>query len=235
MITKDNILASFRGAGLVPNDPERVLSKLDVVLRTPTPPQPEATPWESKTPSSLLEIEAQSTLVRERIRQHGESSISPLLQAVDSLAKGIAIIAHNSVLQTGEIAGLHEAMDAMLKQYGLKRNYIRAEESLKVGEVLDLMAEKEGDSEKAAEQPAKRVRAHSPTVVMDDCAQATTLICRVYKLISIKPGTQALFSPRLITFCVIKSYSLHSKCTLSYTVCAPLSNQALTRSVLLKS
>jgi hypothetical protein len=42
-ITKDNILASFRGAGLVPHDPERVLSKLNVVLRTLTPPPPEDT------------------------------------------------------------------------------------------------------------------------------------------------------------------------------------------------
>ncbi|TKA66112.1 hypothetical protein B0A49_10924 [Cryomyces minteri] len=32
--TKENICASFRGAGLVPHDPEAVLSKLDVKLRT---------------------------------------------------------------------------------------------------------------------------------------------------------------------------------------------------------
>jgi hypothetical protein len=66
-ITKKNICASFRGAGLVPHNPEAVLSKLDVVLRTPTPPKPEDTLWESKTPSNLLELEAQSTLVCERI------------------------------------------------------------------------------------------------------------------------------------------------------------------------
>jgi hypothetical protein len=94
-ITKDNILAGFRGAGLVPHDPERVLSKLDVVLRTPTPAPLEATPWESKTPSTLKEIEAQSTLIRNRMRQHRDSPISPLLQAVNLLAKGVAIIGHN--------------------------------------------------------------------------------------------------------------------------------------------
>jgi hypothetical protein len=43
-ITKDNIQAGFRGASLVPHDLERVLLKLDVVLRTPTPLLPEATP-----------------------------------------------------------------------------------------------------------------------------------------------------------------------------------------------
>ena len=137
-----------------------MLSKLDVVLRTPTPPPSEATPWESKTSGNLQEIEAQSALVRESIRQHRESPISPLLQAVDSLAKGIAIMGHNSVLQTREITGLRKAIDAMVEQRGRKRKYIRTEESLTVGNVLDLMAEKEGGGEKAAEQPAKRVRAY---------------------------------------------------------------------------
>jgi hypothetical protein len=42
-ITKDNICAGFRGARLVPHDPEAVILKLDVVLHTPTPPKPEDT------------------------------------------------------------------------------------------------------------------------------------------------------------------------------------------------
>lgn len=39
---KQNIVGGFRGAGLVPLDLEAVISKLDVQLRTPTPPQAEA-------------------------------------------------------------------------------------------------------------------------------------------------------------------------------------------------
>jgi hypothetical protein len=88
-ITKENICAGFSGAGLVPYDPERVISKLDVVLRTPTPPKPEATPWESKTPSNLREIEAQPTLIRERVQLHRDSPPSPLLRAVEQLNKGL--------------------------------------------------------------------------------------------------------------------------------------------------
>ncbi len=36
-ITERNIQGGIAGAGLVPHDLERVLSKLDVKLRTPTP------------------------------------------------------------------------------------------------------------------------------------------------------------------------------------------------------
>ena len=105
-IIKENICASFRGAGLVPHNPEAVLSKLDVVLRTPTPPKPEDTPWESKTPGNLREIEAQSTLVRERVRLHRDSPPSPLLRAVKQLNKGVIRIGHKTVLMQQEIAGL---------------------------------------------------------------------------------------------------------------------------------
>ena len=66
-MTKDNICASFRGAGLVPFNPEAVLSKLDVKLRTPSPPATEVAQWESKTPSNAAELGAQSTLIRDRI------------------------------------------------------------------------------------------------------------------------------------------------------------------------
>jgi DDE superfamily endonuclease len=37
-ITESNIQGGFRGASLVPLDPEAVISKLEVRLRTPTPP-----------------------------------------------------------------------------------------------------------------------------------------------------------------------------------------------------
>lgn len=36
-ITEKNICGGFQGAGLVPFNPQAVLSKLDVKLRTPTP------------------------------------------------------------------------------------------------------------------------------------------------------------------------------------------------------
>jgi len=38
LITEKNIQGGFAGAGFVPYDPERVISKLDIRIRTPTPP-----------------------------------------------------------------------------------------------------------------------------------------------------------------------------------------------------
>ncbi|SCO92506.1 uncharacterized protein FRV6_16634 [Fusarium oxysporum] len=54
-MTEENIRAAFRGAGLIPIDPESIVSKLDIQLRTPTPAEEEVnplTPWVSKTPKT---------------------------------------------------------------------------------------------------------------------------------------------------------------------------------------
>ena len=52
-ITERNIQGGFAGTSLVPYDPERVLSKLDIKLRTPTPPTSQGgtpQPWVFQTP-----------------------------------------------------------------------------------------------------------------------------------------------------------------------------------------
>ena len=56
-MTAANVKAGFRGAGLVPYDPQAVLSKIDVKLRTPTPTRPpsEAELWVSQTPHNPTE------------------------------------------------------------------------------------------------------------------------------------------------------------------------------------
>ena len=55
-ITTSNILRGFRGAGLVPLNLEAVISKLNIRLRTPTPPIVDSSTWQSKTLSNTLEF-----------------------------------------------------------------------------------------------------------------------------------------------------------------------------------
>ena len=57
MISK-NIRAGFRSISLMPYNPQVILSKLDIKLRTPTPTGPpllEANPWVSQTPHGPAE------------------------------------------------------------------------------------------------------------------------------------------------------------------------------------
>jgi hypothetical protein len=157
--TRENICAGFQGAGLVPHNPDVVLLKLDVQLRTPTPPAPGTVAWEAQTPRNAREIEAQSTLIRNRMQNHQGSPASSLDRQVKQLSKGAQQIAHNMVLVQEEMGRLRDAVDTLTKRKTRKRRYVRAEETLTVGEVSDLIAEKEGRRREDGETPAKRVRA----------------------------------------------------------------------------
>jgi hypothetical protein len=72
-MTTENIKAGFRSANLLSYDPQAVLSKLDIKLRTPTPtrsPLPEADPWISWTLYNPAEAISQSEFVRNRMSIH---------------------------------------------------------------------------------------------------------------------------------------------------------------------
>jgi hypothetical protein len=68
-------------------------------------------------------------------------------------------MAHNIVLVEEKMSRLQDAINTLTKRKTRKRRYIRVEETLTVGEVSDLIAEKEGGSREDGETPAKRVRA----------------------------------------------------------------------------
>jgi hypothetical protein len=88
--SKKNIQTSFQATGLVPHSPAVVLSKLEVEPRTPTlltPPSPGPVEWKPKTPSNAREIDAQSMLIRDRIRQHKSPSPASIIEMLDLLKK----------------------------------------------------------------------------------------------------------------------------------------------------
>jgi hypothetical protein len=157
-ITKENIQAGFRGAGLVPHDPQAVLSKLDVVVQTPKQSPQRAATWEAQTPRNAREVEAQSTLIRQRVRNRPGSSASSLDEKVAQLSKGAQQIAHEMTLMREEVAALREALDIANKRKSRKRRYVRTDETLTVSEVQDLLAEQASSSRGDGESASKRAR-----------------------------------------------------------------------------
>jgi hypothetical protein len=108
-IVAKNAQAGFRRAGLVPFDPQVVLSKLDVRLRTLTASLPSTTnanPWVSQTPSNPIEALSQSTLVRNRIARYQGSLLTLLFEIVIALAKGTERIAYEMTLLSAKVRTL---------------------------------------------------------------------------------------------------------------------------------
>jgi hypothetical protein len=150
--TSANICSAFRGAGLVPLQPDVVLSQLDVQLRTPSPAAlPEAV-WEAKTPSNVRELEAQSTLIRDRIQRHKSSSPASIIQAISQLKKGAEVIMLSAELMRDRITSLERANEAATKRRQRKKKRIQRQGTLTKGEGEDLLAQKEATQQIEREQ-----------------------------------------------------------------------------------
>ena len=84
--TLQNIQGAFKGAGIIPFDPQRVLDTL--------PPRPitlcalnsrpsTAQPWDPTTPKNVINASRQSSYIKTRINQYQGSSLTRILDTVD--------------------------------------------------------------------------------------------------------------------------------------------------------
>jgi hypothetical protein len=158
IFTEKNIKSSFQGAGLVPWSPEAVILKLDVRLRTPSPPE---TPDVLPLPRTAIEALSQSTLIKDRVSKHQGSSPTPILTSADQLAKATVSINHRLTLLTGEIKALREANKALSKRRRAKRTRLQDSGPLTSETASRLLVEKgvvkeEGREEGAEGGPSKR-------------------------------------------------------------------------------
>jgi hypothetical protein len=139
--SKANILSSFRATGLVPNNPLVVLSKLNVKPRTPSPPLSAEPQWNPKTPTNANEIEAQSTLLRDRIQRHQGSSPTPMMEIVDQLQRGTAMLLHGQTLLAARVLQLEASNKAASERKSRKRKRIQEGGDLSKEEAEDLIAQ----------------------------------------------------------------------------------------------
>jgi len=149
-ITISNIQGGFRGAGIVPFDPQSVISKLDVVLRTPSPPLVEVglpQPWTSQTPSNSFEATSQSDFIKKRVSSHQNSSPTAIHQAIDQLTKGIQANWHENILLKARVAELEKANSLLSKRRRAKKQQLRVGGSLTGLESQELIAQRDADEE----------------------------------------------------------------------------------------
>jgi hypothetical protein len=152
----NNIRSSFRATGLVPVDPEVVISKLEVKPRTPTPPAPGPTPWQPKTPSNVAEIDSQSTLIIKRIRDHKSSSPDSIIEMMEQFKKGAQMMAHSEALIAIRIAELQAANDAASGRRKRKRRRIQKGGTLTQADAEVLISQR--DLVAAVEQERRETR-----------------------------------------------------------------------------
>lgn len=156
--SEKNIQSSFKATGIVPHNPEAVLSKLEVKPRTPTPSAPGGTPWEAKTPSNAHEIEAQSTLIRNRIQRHKSSSPASIIDMLDQLKKSAHMMAHSQALLAAQVTRLEKANKAASERKQRKKKRIQKGGDLSKAETDKLLAQEDVEAQLEEEMREGRSR-----------------------------------------------------------------------------
>jgi hypothetical protein len=140
-LTPANIYSSFAATGLVPYDPERVLSKLNTQLRTPTPPPLMAPlgqgPWVPETPHNTAQLELQTKAIKDYIKRRTHSPPSPTDLALNQLVKGCQMAMNSAVLMAEENRQLRAENERQKKKRATRRSYIATGVVLIVQEGLD--------------------------------------------------------------------------------------------------
>jgi hypothetical protein len=134
---------SFAASGLVPIDAERVLSKLNISLRTPTPPSSRPSSRSSqftpKTPRTVVQLQNQASLLKDLLHRRSKTPPSPINNVVDQLIKGAYLSLHSAALLTQDNTNLRVANERIVKKRNRPNRKIPYEEGLTVEEGLQLV------------------------------------------------------------------------------------------------
>jgi DNA-binding Lrp family transcriptional regulator len=158
-ITKKNIQGGFRGAGLVPYDPEIVISQLDIRLSTPTPENSRPATshsWVSKTPQTTKDASSQTTLIKQRIIRHQSSSPTPILEAMDLFAKGTAKVMQENILLRTELERVQKANNELSRRRRTKRQLIQQGGTLDLQDIQELETQADVQSQILKEEGQSR-------------------------------------------------------------------------------
>jgi len=155
------IESSFRAAGLVPLDPDYVLSKLDISLRTPTPPSTrpssQSSQFSPKTPKTVKQLQKQARSLKKLLRERSKSPPSPTKTALDQIIKGAFLSIHNTALLAQENTDLHALHEKKRQKRARTNRLVRYDQSVTIGEDLPTPAEPTQPVEPPLPLPATQV------------------------------------------------------------------------------
>jgi hypothetical protein len=143
-ISQSNITVSFATTRVLPYNLERVLTKLNTQLRTPTlpPRQPEVglERWAPETLHNTAELELQTKAIKDYLQRRTRSPPSPLEATLDQLVKGCAMSMNSAILLKEEVRQLQATNAKQVKKRAKKRRFIARGGTLTIQEGLALQA-----------------------------------------------------------------------------------------------
>jgi hypothetical protein len=160
-----NIQSGFRATGLIPWNPEYVLSQLSC---TPSPSisppstshgqPPASSPWISETPRNIAELAKQTQLVQATIQHSSQSPTEPLGKVIKSCQQTMTRV----VLLERRVKELEAAVEHQAKKKHYSRSQLQNGGVLQVQDALDLIIARDQATEEADRQYIQEGRKRAP-------------------------------------------------------------------------
>jgi hypothetical protein len=172
-ITESNIKGGFRGAGLAPFDPENVILKLDVQLRTPMPPvevTAPSIPWTARTPRIILETQSHSKYLQGRIRNQKSSSPESIIEAIKHFEKATTILIHKIVLLEDRLQQVEQENRVVGRRRRGKRTRLQKGGPSTIEETSQVIDQMDVDTQVVAESSRSGGRGRSQGPKVRQCS-----------------------------------------------------------------
>jgi hypothetical protein len=159
-----NVRSSFAATGLVPYEPDRVLSLLLTQLQTPSPPKqpPQTQAWVSETPQNITQLQQQTDLLKQYLKRRTQSPPSPTDQALNQLVKGCQLVMHSAVLLTSENKRLQAENQRQIRKRAQKKSYLAKGGILTGAEAQSLIEQEQFSRTEAEVRDRGEVRQRAP-------------------------------------------------------------------------
>lgn len=159
-----NIQSGFAATGLVPYEPNRVLSLIHVQFHTPSPQlRPQTQPvWTAETPHDITELQNQAELITQYLKRRTQSPPTPTQKAIGQLVKGCQLAMHSAVLLASQNEKLYVENQRQKRKRGQKRSYLRRGGVLSGAEGHSLIENRENSCTEVVEDVLSGVRQRAP-------------------------------------------------------------------------
>jgi hypothetical protein len=142
-INPDTIRNSFKAAGLVPLNPEAVLDKLNIQLRTPTPvperPSSRSSIYYPTTPANIAQLTKHAISAKTLLKFRSESPPTPTKQVVDQAYKALGQVMTELLFTKQENKGLRAELEKKKQKRRRSNRQIPHDGGLSVQEACELI------------------------------------------------------------------------------------------------
>jgi hypothetical protein len=153
------IQSGFRSTGLMPFNPTKALSKLNIRLKTPTPPPSRGSYYSSDfvpaTPQNLIQLQKQASSIKALLKKRSQSPPTPTNKAINQLIKGCELAMQGAVLLARENQDLRTANAKQRQKRTRSTRQLVHEGGLSVEEARTLIQRRETLVETEAVTPAE--------------------------------------------------------------------------------